>query len=138
MPVYVFRCTNGHKFDRYLPVEQYNSKQTCDCGADANRQTVPTMIAPMFQDYESPIDGSPITSKRKRQEDMARSGCVPYEPSLRTESQTKLRNEELKLENQIDRTVEYEIKTMPARKRELLEQDLKSGADIEYGRHSRN
>lgn len=135
MPIYLFECANGHRFDRFLKLKDYNSEQTCECGEKAKRQITPTMIAPMFQDYQSPIDGRPITSKKKRQDDMARSGCVPYEPSLRKESQTRLRNEELKLENELDRTVEHEIEKMPARKRELLEQDLKSGADIQYERN---
>lgn len=136
MPIYVFRCESGHRFDRYLPIKDYNSLQTCECGAKAKRQTVPTMIAPMFEDYESPIDGRPITSKRKRLEDLARSGCVPYEPSLKDEANKNIKNEELKLEKEIDKTVELEIEKMPARKRELLEQELKSGANIEYTRNT--
>ena len=41
----------------------------------------PQLIKPM-PDYQSPIDGRPITSRTARKEDLKRNGCVPYEPSL--------------------------------------------------------
>ena len=33
--------------------------------------------------YQSPIDGRVITGRAARREDLKRSGCVPWEPSIR-------------------------------------------------------
>ena len=33
-------------------------------------------------EYRSPIDGSLITSRSQRREDLKKNGCVEYEPSL--------------------------------------------------------
>lgn len=46
---------------------------------------VPDRIAiPMVQSdiepYASPVDGRMITSRTQRRDDLARNGCVPYEP----------------------------------------------------------
>lgn len=42
------------------------------------------VVMPMIQSdiepYASPIDGRMITSRSARRDDLARNGCVPYEP----------------------------------------------------------
>lgn len=84
--------------------------------------------------YESPITGEIITSARQRENEMKEHDCVDYEPSLRGEADRKVREEEAKLERKIDETVDHEISTMPAVKREKLFEELKSGVDIEVER----
>lgn len=137
MPIYVYECKGGHRFDLYLPLKDYNTTQKCECGEDANRKTVPTMISPdiaPWDHYISPASGKLITSHKERRQDMKESGCVDYEPSLRKDYQKNQRNEEMKLEKAIDETVDREIELMPSHKRESLERELDSGADIAYER----
>lgn len=134
MPVYEYKCTKGHNFDRYLRLDDYEQPQTCDCGEASVRVISRPMIQPMFQDYESPIDGTPITSKRKRLNDLARSDCVEYEVGMRQDADERAHRENLELERSFDRTVEAEIEKMPARKKEQLESELRSGADIDFSR----
>lgn len=137
MPLYQFRCLAGHVFDRFLRLDHYNDPQLCEhCQQPATRQITPTMIAPSFEDYQSPIDGKPITSKKKRIEDLARSGCVPYEPTLRQEIDHNLKNQETALEKAMDRTVESQYEAMTTRQREQLGKELQAGADITYHRGS--
>lgn len=38
------------------------------------------MVRSDIEPYASPIDGRMITSRSERREDLARNGCVPYEP----------------------------------------------------------
>lgn len=38
------------------------------------------MVRSDIEPYKSPIDGRPITTRTERREDLARNGCVPYEP----------------------------------------------------------
>jgi len=92
------------------------------------------MIAPMFEDYPSPIDGSPITSRRKRAEDLARNECVEYDPQMRHDYDRRIKEEEKKLDQAVERTVEETILSMPSDKREKLGQELEKGADTEYQR----
>lgn len=137
MPIYVYQCGNNHRFDLYLPLKDYNTVQKCACGKDAYRQTVPTMLSPdiaPWDAYISPVSGRPITSYKERKEDMKRSGCVDYEPSLRKDHKRNQREDELKLEKSLDNTVEEIYEKMPSQKKEMLERELTNGADIEYKR----
>jgi len=87
-----------------------------------------------FDAYESPITGEVISTVRQRENEMKEHDCVDYEPSLRGEADKRVREGEAKLEKMIDETVDHEISTMPAKKREKLFEELKSGVDIEVER----
>lgn len=47
----------------------------------AGQMVMPTVISDI-PEYRSPINGKPITSRSQRRDDLKRSGCVEYEPSL--------------------------------------------------------
>lgn len=47
----------------------------------AGQIVMPTVISDI-PEYRSPIDGKMITSRSERRDDLARNGCVEYEPSL--------------------------------------------------------
>lgn len=38
MPLYDFRCGNGHVFERMVPLARFAEPQICDCGEDAKRK----------------------------------------------------------------------------------------------------
>jgi putative FmdB family regulatory protein len=38
MPLYDFRCGEGHRFERVVPLAHFTEPQACDCGAPAQRQ----------------------------------------------------------------------------------------------------
>jgi len=134
MPTYLLKCENGHQFDRFLKLANYNDPQICECGSPAKRQITAPMIAPMFEDYESPIDGTPITSKAKRANDLAKSNCVPYEEGMSANATSKWKQGEAKLEKAFDKTIDEEISKMSAKQQDALDSELRSGADIEYKR----
>lgn len=136
MPVYEFKCPDGHKFDKYLRLEDYKAHQTCECGKPAQKIFSPPMIINSFESYESPIDGSPITTMAKRREDLARSECIPYEVGMRQDADARVKEGERKLEKQVDQTVDKLLYEMPTIKREKLESELRSGAEINYERKS--
>lgn len=133
MPVYQLKCENGHIFDRFLKLANYNDPQICECGSPAKRQITAPMIAPMFEDYQSPIDGRPITSKRKRLDDMARSNCIEYDPGMLQDNNERIKRQEAELDKKIDSTVEKEIMNMSSEKRERLAHEL-STSDVQYTR----
>ena len=137
MPVYVFECKNGHKFDRFLSLKNYDKPQTCECGESAKRKIVATMVSCDMQPsdyYISPVSGKRITSYKQRKEDMKANGCVDYEPSMKKLQQERIYKEDKELEKQVEKTVEKEWERMPTQKREKLANELLSGADIELER----
>ena len=79
--------------------------------------------------YDSPIDGTPITTKHKRAEDLARAGCVEYDPEMKTDYERRKVESQTALERDMRSTIEREISTMPAAKLERLSNELASGAD---------
>ena len=124
MPLYQFRCCNDHNFDRVLKIADYDTLQYCECGQKAKRQIVPTMIAPSFESYESPIDGSAITSNKKRTEEMARHDCVEYEPSMKEESTRRMKAGEVALEKEVDKTVDKFWDGLSSEKRKDFAQEV--------------
>jgi len=137
MPLYEFHCDNGHKFDLFLKIKDYNNPQTCDCGAKATRKITATMISCDIQPwdyYESPVSGKPITSYKARDEDMARHDCVDYDPGMKDVQKNRIKKMDDDLDKKVDETVEKEWDKMPTDKKEKLANELLSGADVELQR----
>ena len=135
MPTYEFRCPEGHKFDRVLRVADYNVPQGCDCGLYAQRQiSIPMVFVSQDIRYESPIDGKVITTRQQRQEDLARSGCIEYDPEMKKDAARRQLENDKNLDKAIDATVEKEIHAMPARSREKLVAELQGGITAEVVR----
>lgn len=139
MPTYSHRCDNGHEFDLFLRFADLVNDQICECGRPATRLIRAPMIF-VQQDvcYDSPIDGRAITNRQARIEDMKRAGCVEYDPGMRVDQDRRLQESEAKLEKNIEQTLDGAIHQMPARKRELLESELKSGVTAEPVRLTRS
>lgn len=136
MPIYAYLCEKGHHFDRFLPLARYAEPQTCECGASSTKRLTAPLVIADLPGYQSPVDGRWVEGKRARREDLARNNCVPYEPSMKDEQQRRQKQADEKLGHDIEHHFDAEVSRMPARKRELLEQELRSGADLEYTRSS--
>lgn len=54
MPMYDFRCGEGHRFERMVPLARFSEVQRCDCGSAASRQ----IAAPhVISDSIAPVRG---------------------------------------------------------------------------------
>lgn len=135
MPIYEYKCDCGDRFEKILPVREYNDAQSCRCGRTAVRQISRPMAIKIQPDlcYSSPIDGRLITTHQGRTNDLDRSNCIPYEKGMREDAQTKARKMDEALEKSVDATVEATIEHMPTVKRELLQNEL-AHSSIEYTR----
>lgn len=132
MPTYCYQCTNGHAFERYLPLADYAQPQRCECGAFGRKViSAPMIVVAPDIHYTSPIDDRPITSMAARREDLARSGCRPYDPEMKTDYLRRNERQNAELEKAMDETVDREIAAMPARKREKLQAELEGGFTAE-------
>lgn len=81
--------------------------------------------------YQSPIDGREITNMAARRDDLARSGCIEYDPEMRKDTARFRASEDKKLEDSVDTFVEKEWESMPLRKKETLAAELESGIAVE-------
>ena len=138
MPIYSYKCTEDHEFERFLKLADYKEPQTCDCGANSQKLIKPTMVNFDMQNwdrYESPCSGKLITSYKERERDMKEHGCVDYDPGVREDAERAQKSEDVKMDKAIDHTVEEAFEKMPVRKKEKLENDLKY-SKLEYGRAS--
>jgi len=94
------------------------------------------MASPMIfvsQDvcYDSPIDGRPITSMAAHRDDLARSGCVAYDPEMKKDAARRRQESADKLESSIDDHVEREWAGMPSQKKEVLAAEMQAGVTLE-------
>lgn len=64
------------------------------------------MIISDIPEYASPIDGRMITSRSERRDDLARNGCVEYEPSL-SPTKGKIKNKSFAAKRGLQVSEEY-------------------------------
>lgn len=135
MPLHDLQCERGHTFEAFVPIADLEKPSVCDCGAPAQRVF---LTAPMGRvekiEYQSPIDGRPITTKYGRLEDLARSNCVEYDPEMKTDYLRRQKESEQAMDRKLETIVDSEIHGMGARKRERLEAEFRNGADVSFER----
>jgi hypothetical protein len=94
------------------------------------RRAAPMVFVSADVCYDSPIDGRPITNKHARIEDMKRAGCIEYDPGMKQDYQRRIVESEKRLDKQVDETFDRTLSELPARKREALFSELRSGVDV--------
>lgn len=129
MPLHDFMCERGHVTEEL--VAQGVDQITCACYLPAHKVFLTPPMGFVQRDicYDSPIDGRPITTKQARLDDLARHGCIEYDPEMKKDQAARIAREEAALEAAVDQTVDREIAQMPARKREKLEAEMQGGMD---------
>jgi putative FmdB family regulatory protein len=123
MPIYTYKCPQCGEFDRFLKLEKHANVIECPVCARLSTQVITApLIVQVRPDchYQSPIDGRPITSHRDRVEDMARNGCIEYDPEMRKDADRRLKEAEIALDRDIDTSVEREISNMSGAEVEML------------------
>lgn len=129
MPIYTYNCRGcGTRFERYLPMALCSSLVIHSCAGVGQKVFLPPMVRGDLPGYESPIDGRWIEGRKARLEDLARHGCRPYETGEKEFNERERVRADAALDAAVDQTVEREVSLMPARKKELLEQEVRAGA----------
>lgn len=139
MPLHDFRCENDHTIEAQVP--QGTDWITCQrCLEKAHKifLTCPGMHVQMDIRYDSPIDGRPITNKQARIEDLKRNHCREYDPTEKDEVVRNKAQEERKLDRALDASVDATLASWSPRKKELLEQEVRAGADATIVRNTPN
>lgn len=131
MPLYDFCCGEGHRFERFVPLEKFEEKQDCSCGAVAQR----LISAPMFSvenvGYSCPVTGKWIGSNREHKNNLDQHGCRVLETGEKEQASAFRKAEEDRFEKALDETVEREVEAMPSEKKEQLYSELtRQGLDV--------
>lgn len=115
MPVYEYRCGEGHIFERVLPVSDYLSPQFCECGESGQKVILhaPKVFSD-FEGYESPATGNWVVGRRAREEDFRASGCRAYETGEREEMVSRQTANDRQLDNVVDAAVEQTLSDITA------------------------
>lgn len=130
MPLYDFECAQGHKFERFVPLADFDMAQHCACGAASFRLISRVAIAVENVEYTCPVTGSPILSKRAHEDNLKRHNCILAEPGLEQELTSRRKAKDEEFEKSIDQTVEKEWDGYSGEKREALAKELLNGADL--------
>lgn len=139
MPIYEYWCPKcAERFEAVHAVADYLAETLHEvCGTLGEKRIfTPQLVCDDLPGYLSPVTEQWVEGKRARREDLKRSGCRPYDPGEKEEFVRRRAREDAALDRSIDEHVEASVSTMPARKRELLEQEVRAGATAEIVRQS--
>ena len=134
MPLYDFQCSAGHKFERRLPLEDYDAPQHCACHAPARL----VLSVPMFYiqnvAYNCPVTGDWIGSKSQHEENLRKHSSRVLEPGERQLVVKNKEAEEAAFDKSIEDSVERGFESLSSDKKERLANEVLAGADISIER----
>ena len=135
MPLYDFECEQGHRFERAVPLKDFEEVQYCSCQSPARR----LISAPRFSveavDYTCPVTGKWIGSKRAHENNLAEHGCRVLETGEKEASMTARAVADAQFDKAIEDTVERTIEGWDSSKKEALHNELVNGsADLAVNR----
>lgn len=135
MPTHDFRCADGH-ITEALVGQGVDAIWCQTCAELANKVFLrfPAAFVQADVHYESPVDGRVINSRQAHIEDLARNNCVAYDPAMKDDHMRRQREADEAIGKKVEHHFDAELAAMPTRKKELLEQELRSGADLEFTR----
>lgn len=139
MPAYLYRCGNQHEQTKFFRMRDYVEAVDCEqCDLAAVRIfTAPAINVSPDIAYDSPIDGTHITTYAARKEDLKRHDCIPYDPEMKKDAARRQAERQAAFDQHIDRTVGETIAKMPSKKKAQLRKEVVNmGMDLEVRRHS--
>lgn len=135
MPLHDWECSAGHRDTRFVKIEHLDQFQECACGLPMHIVYLkPPAGLVDIPAYQSPIDGRAISSRRQRKEDLLRNGCREWDPGFIQDTERTKQEADHSLERSVEATVEEFIEKLPVRKKELLDSELRAGADVSINR----
>lgn len=128
---------NNAYWQAFHPNEDFDAWLKWRLSVDAGETKSQSMvIVRSDMAYESPTTGHVITNDKARRNDLASSGCIEYDPEMKTDQKRRIEAEDAKLDRQMDETVDKMIDTLPSDKRARLENEMASGLDVEISRQT--
>ena len=107
MPLYTYKCPEGHTFDGYAPMSESSLPRVCDQHLALSEKIItPVRVFGDYEPYEGPVTGRMIYGKRERERDLRESGCRPYEQGEMQDQQHRVADAERQLDKEVDQVVE--------------------------------
>jgi hypothetical protein len=126
MPIYESICKKcGKKQDYFQPVSNYLDTPIC-CGIKTDKLISTPMLQAstfrVFEPFESPATGKPITNHKERKVDMEISNCREWEGlnDEKKEAARRLAYEDQKLDQKIDSWVDESVRQLPEQTKQLI------------------
>lgn len=81
MPLYVAECDNcGHRQDYFRKVAEVDDTPQCElCLSSTRNKIVPTMLAPNYVAFVSPLDGQVVDGRTAFKEHCKKHNVVPFQ-----------------------------------------------------------
>lgn len=135
MPIYEYQCpVCEKKFDKYVPMKDYNEPQSCYCGATAQKIFSAPAVHGDFKPYSCPVTGKLIDGRRAHEENLKRTGCRVLE-SGETQAATAFRQRtDKELEDKVAETAGEFVSQLSSQETEQLGRELENGLDISLTR----
>ena len=135
MPTYSYKCDHcGYKFELIERMRDHKNVTECIMCKSEAKQVILTpplaFVAPECV-YESPIDGTVITNRKQRIEDMARNNCMEYDPGMRQDYDRRQKESDLALDKAVDETVDKALETMPSDQKQQFLTGIANGLTAE-------
>lgn len=132
MPLYDYKCPEGHRFAVFSSIGEYKRERPCeDCGAPAPRFiTGAPMVKGDYPGYTCPVSGKWIEGRRQHQENLKRTGCRVLEPGETDRAAAFRKTSEAEFEASVESTAEEFVANLDSKKREQLAAELDNGADV--------
>ena len=134
MPLYDFKCQQGHKFELMVPLAEFDNSQHCACGTIATRVISPVRFSVENVGYNCPITEEWIGSKSQHENNLAKHGCRVYETGETEAAKKAKASADAEFEKRLDITVEKEFESLSSDKKQALATELTAGADLGYQR----
>lgn len=128
MPLYDIKCSQtGTTFERLIKLANFEEPIECACGAPASRLISSPLFSVDATDYNCPITGKRIGSKREHRENLKQHDCRVLEDGESEATARRREAEDAALDKKVEDTVEREIEGYSSAKREQLHNELVNG-----------
>lgn len=136
MPLYDYKCPDGHRFAVFTKIGDYKKERPCeDCGKTSIRFiTGAPMVRGDLPGYNCPITNKWVEGRRQHEENLKKHGCRILEPGESQQAVAFRKQVDEQLEKSIEATAEEFVVSLDATKREQLAAELDNGADVTVGR----
>ena len=137
MPLYAYRCPScGYMTDIFKRIINLDCPETCfKCRTvEMQREISAPRVLGDYEGYDCPVTGKRIEGRKAHRENLARQGCRILEPGEKEAVARNRARADKELEAAVDATVEQEIHSMSADKRDRLAAELQHGVSVDVVR----
>lgn len=108
MPLYDYRCTGGHRFERIVPLSRFGDQQHCACGAEASRMVAAPLVVSDAMVPKYGVDGKLYDSRAawERATDANGERFYPLQPGEGMAKGETIKHDEKQLRDDIRAGIE--------------------------------